>query len=115
MSRYNYSDSEKDILKVQKMQEEQLKTLEESIQTETNELLAIRKRIEILAKKRGVEIPTDDKITITTNNEDKIDCCNIPSWEECSDEANRIIHKEIIIEDLLDKEEFQFCIDEVNN
>ena len=114
MSRYNYSDSEKDILKVQKMQEEQLKTLEKSIQTETNELLAIRKRIEILAKKRGVEISTDDKITKTTNNEDKIDCCNIPSWEECSDEANRIIHKEIIIEDLLDKEEFQFCIDEVN-
>ena len=112
MSRYKYSDSEKEILKVLKKQEGQLETLEVNTHENTNELSEIRKRIEALAKKRGINLPSTDKNIINTNYEDKIETSEIPSWQECLEEAIQIVPHEVVIEDLLSKDEFQFCIDE---
>lgn len=43
----------------------------------------------------------------------KIDKSEIPDWSELANKANDIYSEEVPIEDLLSKEEFQFCIDEV--
>ena len=64
MGKYKYSDSEKETLKVLKMQEQQLTRLESGIaedvldgKKDAEDLADIRKRAEALLKKRGITPP----------------------------------------------------------
>lgn len=110
-SRYRYSQSEKDILRVLKMQELDLASLERETTRQSDELDEIRKRVESLCGQFGVNIiPKAEDITNRSLNIPKSD---IPSWDELVGRANREVHEEIILEDLLSKEEFQYCIEDV--
>ena len=101
------------------MQEAQLKNLENGIQKDlangqqdADDLADLRRKAEVLLRKRGITPPIPKKAEPidTSINIDKIE---IPTWGELADEANERYTEEVSFEDLLTKEEFQFCIDEV--
>lgn len=119
MGKYKYSTSEKETLKVLKMQEAQLKNLENGIQKDlangqqdADDLADLRRKAEVLLRKRGITPPIPKKAE-PIDTSINIDKTEIPTWGELADEANERYTEEVSFEDLLTKEEFQFCIDEV--
>jgi len=119
MGKYKYSKSEQETLKVLKMQADQLDDLEDNIQEDaintekdSSDLADLRKRAEYLFKQRGITPPSMNTIN-SRDTSIKVDSEDIPSWEELSIEANSKYPDEVTYEDLLSKEEFQFCVDEV--
>lgn len=119
MGKYKYTESEQETLKVLKMQDEQLKKLEHDVKEDAliadkdaRDLAELRRRAEALLKKKGVTFPLQNTISPETEPV-KIDQCEIPSWEELVNKAKVTVKDEVTFEDLLTKEEFQFCIDEV--
>ena len=119
MGRYKYSDNEKETLKVLKMQENQLDDLERGIQDlssdadkSADDLAELRQRAEALLKNRGLTPPKKAEAPII-DTKIKIRDDEIPSWEEIATKARASVQQEVEFEDLLSKEEFQFCIDEV--
>ena len=112
-SRYKYSQSEKDTLRVLKMQEQDLASLDSNTISQTNELDEIRIRVERLSSKLGVApIPkaNAEDIPVRPLNIPKSE---IPSWADLVERANREVSEDIILEDLLSKEEFNYCIEDV--
>ena len=118
MGKYKYTESEQETLKVLKMQEKQLERLESDInedkangKKDAEDLKDLRRRAEALLKKRGI-IPSQ-KSTKPIDTSIRVSKDDIPSWESLSKEAKTTIPEEVAYEDLLTKEEFRFCIDEV--
>lgn len=118
MSKYKYSESEQEILNVLKMQEEQFKHLEADIhedvangQKDADDLADLRRRAETLLRKRGITPPS--KQFKPKNTSIKISKEEISTWEDLAKKANSQYMEEVSFEDLLSKEEFQFCIDDV--
>ena len=118
MGKYKYTESEQETLKVLKMQEKQLGRLESDInedkangKKDAEDLKDLRRRAEALLKKRGI-IPSQ-KSTKPIDTSIRVSKDDIPSWESLSKEAKTTIPEEVAYEDLLTKEEFQFCIYEV--
>ena len=118
MGKYKYTESEQETLKVLKMQEKQLERLESDInedkangKKDAEDLKDLRRRAEALLKKRGI-IPSQ-KSTKPIDTSIRVSKDDIPSWESLSKEAKTTIPEDVAYEDLLTKEEFQFCIDEV--
>ena len=118
MGRFQYSKSEKETLKVLKSQEQQTKQLEVEYATITNgneqqalELEDIRRRIESLAKKVNIPLPQSPK----TSEQPIVDSnpMGIPTWEDCIQSAEKKVQGDVEIENLLSKEEFDYCIAEV--
>lgn len=118
MGKYKYTESEQETLKVLKMQEKQLERLESSIdedmingQKDAEDLADLRKRAEALLKKRAIVPPQKSTKPIDTSI--RVSKDDIPSWESLSAEAKQLVPEEVAFEELLTKEEFQFCINEV--
>lgn len=118
MGKYKYTESEQETLKVLKMQEKQLERLESSIdedmingQKDAEDLADLRKRAEALLKKRAIVPPKKSTKPIDTSI--RVSKDDIPSWESLSAEAKQLVPEEVAFEELLTKEEFQFCINEV--
>lgn len=118
MGRFQYSKSEKETLKVLKSQEQQTKQLEVEYATITNgneqqalELEDIRRRVESLAKKVNIPLPQSPK----TSEQPIVDSSpmEIPTWEDCIQSAEKKVQGDVEIENLLSKEEFDYCIAEV--
>lgn len=118
MGRFQYSKSEKETLKVLKWQEQQTKQLEVEYATITNsneqqalELEDIRRRVVSLAKKANVPLPQSKK----TSEQPIVDSSpmEIPTWEDCIQSAEKKVQGDVEIENLLSKEEFDYCIAEV--
>ena len=119
MGKYKYSDSEKETLKVLKMQEQQLTRLDSGIaedaqngQKDAEDLADLRKRMEALLKKRGIT-PPPKKTAKPIDTTIRISQDEIPSWDSIAEQAKESVPEDVAFEDLLTKEEFQFCIDEV--
>lgn len=118
MSKYKYSESEQETLKVLKMQEDQLNRLEVDIhedivnsQKDADDLADLRRRTETLLRKRGITpLPKQLKLN---NTSIKVNKEEIPTWENLAKKVNSQYMEEVSFEDLLSKKEFQFCIDEV--
>ena len=81
-SRYKYSQSEKDTLRVLKMQEQDLASLEGNTVSQTNELDEIRKRVESLSAKLGVTPIPKAKAEDVPIRPFNIPKTEIPSWED---------------------------------
>lgn len=112
MGRYNYTDGEKEILKVQKMQERDLSELESSINNTTSEIEDLKKRVLALAKKKGVDlsrIQTNESCDSSLH----ISKSDIPSWESLTQRADDTISTDVEIEDLLSAKELQYCIEDI--
>lgn len=119
MGKYKYSDSEKETLKLLKMQEQQLTRLESGIAEDTQDgkkdaedMADLRKRMEALLKKRGIT-PPPKKTAKPIDTTIRISQDKIPSWDSIAEQAKESVPEDVAFEDLLTKEEFQFCIDEV--
>lgn len=119
MGKYKYSDSEKETLKVLKMQEQQLPRLEDEIaedaqdgKKDAKDLADLRKRMEAQLKKRGIT-PPSKKPAKPIDTTIRISQDKIPSWDSIAEQAKESVLEDVAFEDLLTKEEFQFCIDEV--
>lgn len=119
MGKYKYSESEKETLKVLKMQELQLTHLESGIaedvqdgKKDAEDLADLRKRMEALLKKRGITSPPK-KTAKPVDTTIRIGQDEIPSWESIANQAKENVPEDVAFENLLTKEEFQFCIDEV--
>lgn len=119
MGRFEYTEPEKETLKVLKMQNQQLEKLTEKLNTQKqnqigqDDLRELKERAEALLKdldisysQEQIDTPTPSKIQI--NNSD------IPTWDDCVQQANKEVLLEVELEDLLSKKEFNFCIEEVD-
>lgn len=113
-SRYKYTQSEKDTLKVLKMQEGELISLSDSANTQVAELEEIRRRVEAIGKKYNVTIKPKTAVNDIPAEPYQICKDGIPSWDTLVQKANQEIKEDVILEDLLSKEEFQYCIEDVN-
>lgn len=111
--RFKYSQSEKETLKVMKMQENDLNSLEEETIFQTKDLDDIRKRVEALARELNVPIKPKAAIEDIDDSPYQIKEDEIPEWDELVARANSEINYDVIIEDLLTKEEFNYCIEDV--
>lgn len=119
MGRFKYTKSEREALKVLKMQEQLLQRTqigieqikEESLQTK-EDLANLMARAEVLLKSQGVSLPIKKNVPINTPKL-KVSVSDIPSWDECVNLANKEVQGEVEFEDLLSKEEFNFCIEEI--
>ena len=112
MSSYNYTDDEKDILKVLGMQDSDLKNLENSIDDTSSELAVLRKKIEEEARKRGVS-PVDASPQTTDDESFSIPAREIPTWESLMERAVASNAAQPEIEDLLSAQEIQYTLDEI--
>ena len=112
-SRYKYSQSEKESLKVQKMQENDLNNLALETYSQTSELAELRKRVAALCEELDIT-PIEKATEADLSNESlNISRDEIPTWEELVKRADSEIEDEIVLEDLLSKEEFNYCIEDV--
>lgn len=119
MGRFGYTESEKELLRVLKMQELQLERLQNNsdacaVQTleQRVEVEDIRRRIDVLLQKQVLStsvIPTvssePTKLRVTSGE--------IPNWGDCTRLAEDEIQEEVELEDLLSREEFSFCVDDI--
>lgn len=119
MSKYKYTESEQEMLKVLKMQNDQLEKLKQDVKEDASnadkdarDLAELRRRAETLLKKKGMPLPVQ-KTILPESKPIKINQDEIPSWEKLANKVKDTFKDEVAFEDLLTKEEFQFCIDEV--
>lgn len=113
MSKYDYTEGEKEILKVLELQASDLEDLAESIDSSSSELVALRKQIEEEARKRGAS-PVE-----TFKKTDEEDCftipiSEIPSWWALLKRAESTSDAQPEIEDFLSAQEIQYTLDEIN-
>lgn len=113
MGRFEYTESEKETLKVLKMQEQQLERLQTSLNSQNSDLEEIHAQAETLLKQHNVSDTHIQTATTTEPSKLQVSKSDIPSWEECVEQANKEVQAEVEIEDLLSQERFNFCIDEV--
>lgn len=112
-SRYKYSESEKELLKIQKMQEKDLNLLSKNMISQEEEIEEIRKRVETLTAQVGVTPAPKVASSNIPQESLKIRRDEIPSWESLVERANSEITKNIVFEDLLSQEELNYCIEDV--
>ena len=119
MGRFKYTDSEKETLRVLKMQEQQLAKLQENItcdndnaQHDKEELAVLRDQIENMLQKRGVYL-SNNKDKSVPKIDIKVKKSDIPTWSECAAQADEVINEDVEFEDLLSQEEFNYCIEDL--
>lgn len=100
------------------LQHDELANLQESVD-------ALKAKLLVLAKESGVKISIDEdpvnsqEIDVDKENDipflvdQKIPISDIPAWNDILEKANEAIEDDVILEDLLSAEEFQYCIEEV--
>ena len=113
MGKYNYTDGEKEILGVLGMHDSDLKDLGDSIDENSSELSALRKRIEEEARKRGVS-PVDASPPKTVHESFSIPSREIPTWESLMERVVASNAAQPEIDDLLSAQEIQYTLDEID-
>lgn len=114
MGKYKYLDSERKTNKVLKMQEQQLESLLESTEQNSTNLQEIRKILEEKLRAKGINPSSiSQKDTVSESSYIKVDRGDIPDWKELEEAAESKYIEDVTFEDLLSKEEFQFCVDEI--
>lgn len=112
-SEYIYSQTEKEELKVLKMQDNDLASLDQKTKCQTEELKKTREQVEIASKKIGISHIPKTKSEYIPNKPLRIPKSEIPSWEELVERANREVPEDVVIEDLLTKDEIKYCEEDV--
>lgn len=112
MSRYKYSDDEKELLRVLEMQRKELEALEQSSEASRKELDELESSVLEEAEKAGIDInPILEKNFPV--EETKLPRKDIPSWEELTERANSEIDYQPVIEDFLSQEEFNYSLEQI--
>ncbi|MGP1552666.1 MAG: hypothetical protein ACTTI8_00010 [Prevotella intermedia] len=119
MGRFKYTESEKDTLKVLKMQEQQLEKLTKKLNAleqdkiKHENLESLKGRIKTQLERQGIPYSPQEQIDIPESSRLQVNNADIPSWDDCVQQANKEFPGEVELEDLLSKEEFNFCVEEV--
>jgi len=124
-------DEIEDIAKKSDSLQSDIDDLKESTSQQQDDIDTLFKRIEKLkesarkmADTQGIKMPNESKISFTSTQieeEDntpyladmKIKQEDIPSWEQVVNKANEYVPEEVVLEDLLSQEEFNYCIEDV--
>lgn len=111
---YNYSEDEKNILKVLKMQEYDLENLSDSILETNEEIRSMTKEVNNLFRLKGMDISEtlNDHVYDT---EDKISVSNIPLWEDIVRRADNEVNYQPIIECFLSQNEIDYTLEEIES
>ena len=145
-SKYKYTKGEMEINRAFKMQDMELKDLDErtrslsqsndklhsDILNREKDLTDLDQKVQQLKKKaleiaeaNNIIIPDSLKKDISTSIEEipvddsplmadeKIAKTDIPSWEEVMAKTDQMVPEEVVLEDLLSQQEFQYCIEDV--
>lgn len=112
MSKYDYSDSELELMKVLKMQEMELSATSESINETSASIAKIKEDISAMACARGVDISTLHHEKIFAEKL-KISANDIPSWDELVRKADESINYQPVIENFLSQNEIVFTNEEI--
>ena len=112
MSRYDYSDEELEMLRVMKMQEQQLQSLQDSSNDNDERLAALEKGVTELATGIGVDVtPILTKgVSVHRIQAPEED---IPEWEELVLRSKEEVDYQPYIEDFLTREEINYSVEEV--
>ena len=140
--RYEYKEEELNRNKILKYQQDELKVLKErseqlssdiknisdAASSQQDDLARLQERIDALRTKLqecGIEtsrdeIPENSQEPVVDKENDvpylvdqKIPISDIPKWDEILEKANEAVEGDVILEDLLSKEEFRYCIEDV--
>ena len=111
MGKYDYTEGEKEILKVLGMQDSDLKDLSDSIDETESKLAEVQARIEDI-RKRGVTAEGTLKKAVDPGF--TIHSSEIPSWESLVNRAGITDVAQPEIEDLLTQYEIQYTLDEID-
>lgn len=114
MSRYDYSEEEKDILKALKLHEGDLKEAEDSIESTSKEIEEVKVQIERMARQKGIDI------SHAFSDSSPIPDCpipvdEIPSWESILERANDDIDYQPILEDFFSEHEMEYSLKEIES
>jgi hypothetical protein len=90
-----------------------LDTIAEATSEQTSELEEIRRRAENIAKRLNVQVKPKAKPGSVSSSSFKIRKDEIPSWNDLAKSASEKITEDVVLEDLLPKSEFQYCIEDV--
>ncbi len=112
MSRYNYTDDELDLLKVLKMQEQQLHDLEKEERESAERIASVTDAMKELAARKGIDMPEPSSESDGTE-EEKISTADIPDWESLVSMANEQVDYQPFIEDFLSQEEINYSLEEI--
>ena len=112
MSKYDYSDSELELMKVLKMQEMELSATSEAINETSDSIAKIKEDISAMACARGVDISTLHHEKIFAEKL-KISANDIPSWDELVRKADESINYQPVIENFLSQNEIVFTNEEI--
>ena len=112
MSRYNYTEDELDLLRVLKMQEQQLKELEADTEEDKNNLELLERDAKILATRLGVDIQhaVDND---TPAQKEKLRSDDIPEWSSLVNKSKEEVDYQPFIEDFLSQEEINYSLEEI--
>lgn len=114
MSRYKYTNDEKELLRVLEMQRKDLEALDQSSKESREKIDALESSIRQEAAKSGVDInPILEKREPTEGI--KLSKRDIPTWEELTERANREIDYQPVIEDFLSGEEFNYSLERIDS
>lgn len=110
-----------------------VKKNEESIQQTQSDVDDLIKKVEqlkaqalMLASEQGIEVPSHLRKDIDIRVEkpqidnspyladEKISVKDIPSWDEVMAKTDNLVPEEVVLEELLSAEEFQYCIEDIN-
>ena len=105
MSRYSYTDKERDLNKVLKMNQNESLSLDKEYLSQIEKLDASIESSEILLKSLGYRLPDKNVFKNEINFSSEIK--EIPSYESLVKEANEKISEDIELEDLLSEKDFK--------
>lgn len=112
-SEYHYSQEEKDRNKVLANQASQLNELSSSAAHQDERLKVLRAKAEEMLRTKGKGIPQKKMNYQPQAPSFHLDESNIPNWEDLVEEANSNFREDVILEQLLSREDFNFCKEEV--
>ncbi len=113
MGKYNYTDREKKINKVLKMNQDESFSLDREYSSQLAEADSAINSSEELLKSLGYKLPARKKIQENLNLSSEIK--NLPSYDSLVEKANITVSNDVALEDLLSAKEFQEAYSRVDS
>ena len=112
MGRYEYTDTEKDINKVFRMNQERSKKLKNYYRKSNNQMDSCISSSEQLLKELGLENKLDELKNIVKIEKNPTRDIKLQDWDQIVDEANDLYKHDIELEDILSKSEFEESVED---
>lgn len=109
-----------------KKNEESIQQTQSDVDDLINKVEQLKAQALLLASEQGIEVPSHLRKNINIRVEkppiddspyladEKISVNDIPSWDEVMTKTDKLVPEDVVLEDLLSAEEFQYCIEDMN-